>query len=367
MKKLKVLQFICSTGFYGAERWVLALTNNIDGNKVQSELAVTKETAQQDIEILHHFNGKAFTLPMKGRFDVSVISRLTKLISERNINIIHTHGYKSDILGFIAAKKSGIKCVSTLHGFENSMKLKLRIYVSLGCFCLKFFNKVVPLSKELMEEVIRAGVSRSKITYIQNGVDLTEVDEVLNTHRNSHKHNGEKLQIGFIGQMIARKNIADILDIFDKLWQKNSNIRLVLLGDGEKRTELERYATSLSSSVDIEFLGYRNDRLSRLQKFDLFVMTSTYEGIPRCLMEAMAMKIPVAAYDMPGINQLISHEDTGLLAPLGDKDLLAKHWEKLLFDSQYADKIASRGREFVLNNFSAKRMAQEYTDLFFSM
>ena len=111
-------------------------------------------------------------------------------------------------------------------------------------------------------------------------------------------------------------------------------------------------------------MGFRDDRLDLLKDFDLFVMTSTLEGIPRCLMEACAMEIPVSAYDIAGIDQLITHNKTGLLAPLHDIDQLQKDWVTLLDDKEYAQQLAESSRQFVEDNFSAKRMASEYYTLF---
>ena len=81
---------------------------------------------------------------------------------------------------------------------------------------------------------------------------------------------------------------------------------------------MEKLALTLPSAESIHFLGFRNDRLELLSQFDLFVMASSDEGIPRCLMEAIAMDIPVAAYNISGIDQLVMHEKTGLLAKYGD-------------------------------------------------
>lgn len=365
-KKLNILQFICPTGFYGAERWILALANHLDSIEIRCDLAVTKEPESQNLEVIKKFStkeGQAFEIPMPHRFDITVISRLCKVIKDRKIDIIHTHGYKSDILGLIAAKRTGITSISTPHGFENADDWKLRLYIKLGNLSLKFFDQVVPLSKQLCDDVSNLGVPANKITYIQNGVDLQEVDEVRDNQVNLQVDNGEK-RIGFVGQMISRKNIVDILDIFETLSQKHSNLRLIFLGDGEERVSLEQYAQTLSSSSKIEFLGFRQDRLELLKSFDLFVMTSTLEGIPRCLMETMAMGIPVAAYNIPGIDQLIQHEKTGLLAPLGDKKTLLDYWESILFNPELSNKLSESAREYVLEHFSAQRMAKEYTQLF---
>jgi glycosyltransferase involved in cell wall biosynthesis len=307
--------------------------------------------------------GDAFEIPMKNRFDPGIINKLVALIKKRDIDIIHTHGYKSDILGIIAARKAGIKCVVTPHGFENARDPKLRFFIWLGSRAMRFADRVVPLSPKLMDDVRQMGIKEKKLIYIQNGADLSEIEEQRQSRESLGSINGEK-RIGFIGQLISRKNIFDIMDIFDTLSAKHSDIRLVLIGDGEQRAELESYAEQLDSSPKIEFLGFRDDRLELLQSFDLFVMTSTLEGIPRCLMEACAMGVPVAAYNIPGIDQLITHEKTGLLATPGDKKTLALYWEKLLFNRQAAMVLAENARQYVHIHYSAQRMAREYLDLF---
>jgi len=366
-KKINVLQFICSTGFYGAERWILALAKHLNKDNIRCDLAVTLEENSQDLELVKHYKekcGDTFEIPMSGRFDLKVIDRLVKLIKDRDIDIIHTHGYKSDILGVWAAKKAGIKSIVTPHGFENAKDIKLRTFIWLGCKSMKFADKVVPLSKQLCQDSLRHGVKENSLVYIQNGVDLSEVEE--QRIKPLSRDDNEK-RIGFVGQMISRKNIFDILDIFDELQSKHKNLKLVLLGDGEQRPELEEYAKKRVNHENIEFLGFRDDRLELLQGFDLFVMTSTLEGIPRCLMEATAMGIPVAAYDIAGIDQLITHEKSGLLAKLGDKKTLSQYWERLLFNKDEATIFADNAREFVNYHYSAQRMANEYTDLFEKM
>jgi len=364
IKKINVLQFICSTGFYGAERWILALAKYLDKTKVRCDLATTLEDDSQNLELVKHYKekcGETFEIPMTGRFDFKVIDKLIKLIKERDIDIIHTHGYKSDILGVIAAKKSGIKSIVTPHGFENSDDFKLKLFIWLGCKSMKYASKVVPLSRQLCNDARQYGVKESNLVYIQNGVDLSEVEE---QRLKPQTIQTEEKRIGFVGQMISRKNIFDILDIFESLCSKHKKLTLILLGDGDQRQELENYTRNLTHKNKIKFLGFRDDRLELLQSFDLFVMTSTLEGIPRCLMEATAMGIPVAAYNIAGIDQLITHDKSGLLAKLGDKSTLSKYWEQLLFDTTYAEKLSNNAREYVNEHYSGQRMADEYLDLF---
>ncbi len=369
---INVLHFICSTGFYGAEKWILALANNLDRSEVNSELVVTKEWATHDLRLTEEFRSlglEAHELPMKGRFDVRVIADLVKLIKERNIDVLHSHGYKSDILGLIAAKIAKIKCVSTPHGFEKLDDWKLNQFIKVGCWSMKYFDSVVPLSIELCNDVRKFNVPENKISYIRNGVDLTAIDFRLPSEARQKRAETATpgasaalpRTIGFIGQLIGRKNVPDILDVFDSIASDHPEIRLVFLGDGNARADCEEYAGKLASSGQIEFLGFNNTPLEYLTTFDLFVMTSTLEGIPRCLMESMAMGVPVAAYDIPGVDQLIESGKTGLLAQLGDKETLEGHWRELLWNDESADRISQAAADLVNEKFSAHRMATEYS------
>jgi len=352
---------------YGAERWILALNNNLDPELVRSEIAVIQENSmQQDVIDQFRKSGQIVNvLLMRSRFSFSAIQDLCRLIRKRNIHIIHTHGYKSDFLGLIAAKITGIKAISTPHGFGEPRDLKLKLYILLGKICLWFFDSVSPLSQQLVDELIKARVPKEKIVFIRNAVDLKEVEEYRISKTEAREH--EKQRIGYIGQLIPRKKINHMLDIFNQLWLKIKNVELVILGDGESREEMEKYARTLPSSDAVKFLGYRGDRLKILRAFDLFVMTSSDEGIPRCLMEAIAMGVPIAAYDIPGIDQLVIHQKTGLLADFGDKNKLALYWEKLLDDRDLALSLAEGGRQHVIEKYSGKRMANEYTGLYRSL
>jgi len=368
MKKMRVLQFITPSGFYGAERWVLALGNNIDHERVVCDLAVSKESEAQDLtlaEVYPSEAGEVHYLPMSGRFDARVISRLVEVISQRQIDVIHTHGYKSDILGFLAARKAGIKCVSTPHGFSGKVGLKLGAFIRIGTFMLRYFDAVAPLSEELLEDMDQFNVPQGKTHFIRNGVDLKEIDSVMSElSKGGRTANPDGRTIGFIGQMIPRKGLPDLLQVFDQLYSIDHNLKLQLLGDGRQRPELEALAGTLASGSSIEFLGFRSDRLALLSRFSLFVMTSSLEGIPRCLMEAMAVGVPVVAYDIPGVDQVVEHGKTGLLAPHGDQKALAACCQQILDDPELARRLTEAARAKIDAEYSAARMATEYEALF---
>ena len=132
MGKINVLQFICPSGFYGAEMWILALAKHLNPSRVRCQLVITREAGDQNIEVINRFKSlglQAHQLKMHGRFDPIAIIGLRKLIRREKIQIIHTHGYKSDILGLFAARISGIKALATPHGFENAKDPKLQLFI----------------------------------------------------------------------------------------------------------------------------------------------------------------------------------------------------------------------------------------------
>ena len=367
MKPLRVLQFITPAGFYGAERWVLALANNLNPDHLVCDLAVSRESSTQDLTVAELYPGsvgEVHYLDMVGRFDFRIVKQLCDVIQKRRIDVIHTHGYKSDILGLLAARRAGIRCVSTPHGFSGNVGLKLAAFIRIGTWMLRYFDRVAPLSEELVADMKRFGVPDKKITFVRNGVDLTEIDAALKELKAEYQAHSVDCVMGFIGQMIPRKGIPDLLEVFDQLYREDKKLKLQLLGDGRQREELEKKAAGQGSAKAIEFLGFRSDRLELLSRFSLFVMTSSLEGIPRCMMEAMAVGVPVVAYDIPGVDKLVTHGETGLLAPYGDKAALAKCCRQLLDDPELAKRLSANARQLIDEKYSAARMAQEYEHLF---
>lgn len=369
---VKVMQFICPTGYYGAERWITALVGNTDPTVITQSLVVTDESEKDTLKLcdaIEDLGLLVHTIPMKHKFDVGAIWRLKKIIETERIDILHTHGYKSDIIGLIAARLAGIQCICTPHGFENTKDIKLRLFIALGNFSFRFFHYVVPLSNTLCSDVAKMGVPADRIKYIANGVDLKDIDRRKITRGSSHNdssglENRPIRTLGFIGQLISRKNIDDILDVFEALCVEDDSLRLVLIGDGDQKAALENRVSKSLYSEKIAFRGFVADAIPCYYGIDIFLMTSSLEGIPRCLMEAMATRVPVVAYDIPGVDQLVFHEKTGLLAPFGDKATLKTLCERLLNDSGFASLLTSSARTYIEEHHSAGRMALEYSEFY---
>ena len=114
----------------------------------------------------------------------------------------------------------------------------------------------------------------------------------------------------------------------------------------------------------VSFFGYRSDRLSFLKQFDAFVLPSSLEGIPRCVLEAMAAQVPVIATDIPGCRDVVHDGQTGLLVPLGDARAMASAIERLAGDAVLRARLGTAGKALVESEFSAATMAARYLDLY---
>ena len=198
-----------------------------------------------------------------------------------------------------------------------------------------------------------------RLHLIPNGVDLTEIDAAGDPPPELAALRRKGPVIGYAGQLIARKNLAILLSAF-AAWPR-SDASLVLVGAGDTRGALEAQAAALGIAGRTHFTGFRADRLEWMKGFDAFVLPSRLEGIPRCLMEAMALRLPVLASDIPGTRELVRHGETGLLFPMGDAAALAEGLDRALLDGSAMGKAA---RNLVESRFSGAAMARAYEALF---
>jgi glycosyltransferase involved in cell wall biosynthesis len=174
--------------------------------------------------------------------------------------------------------------------------------------------------------------------------------------------NEGNLILGYIGQLIPRKGLDILLGAVSRL--SFDNWRLAIIGEGKSRASLEILAEKLGIKNKVCFFGFKEDRIAFLRGFDLFVLPSRLEGIPRCIMEAMAAGVPAVASDIPGCRDLITHGQTGLLFPVGAEEILADMIETIFSDKKTGKSLAQRGQELVNSRFSAGRMAAEYAELY---
>lgn len=366
--KINVLQLGSPTGLYGAERWILALIRHLDTTRINSIVGAIKDDPALTVPLCSEacklgIETKIFSAP--GKVNFAAVKMLRQFLEEKTIHVLHTHGYKQDLIGLMATMGTSCHLISTPHGWSLDAGFKLKFYEMLNRLAFLFFDSVVPLSIDLYDNLLPLPFLKSRLKLIQNGVDTTEIDQASTTAEEliQLKQDGNFI-IGYLGQLIQRKGL-DILFQAVAMLDKNIKWKLVLVGDGDYKKQLEDLAEALNISDSVHFFGFKQNRLEFLKGFDVFVLSSRLEGIPRCLMESMAAGIPVIASKIPGCEELIENEVSGFLFKVDDPGDLC---EKLtLFNRLDLDKkqeIKYLAQQNIYTNYSAKKMADAYEKLY---
>jgi glycosyltransferase involved in cell wall biosynthesis len=285
--------------------------------------------------------------------------RLAKWIRKHQINIVHGHGFKSDVIGLLSARLSGCKVITTPHGWSQEGNNKLKLYETIDRWLFKYMDMVCPLSLDLAKGIS----SGNNIRLIQNGVD---VEEVLASVP-SDKTNPDCYLIGYIGQLIERKDLNTLFEAFKILYGDNKNVRLMVIGDGHQKEALQAKVQQLCIENQVEFMGYRQDATSLLKAFDVFVLPSLMEGIPRCIMEAMAAGVPVIVSDIPGNRDLVVSGKTGLLFSPGNSQDLAMKIEYAREHPDDAKNMAIRASDMIMSEYSSRKMSLEYETIYYEL
>ena len=170
--------------------------------------------------------------------------------------------------------------------------------------------------------------------------------------------------LGYVGQLIERKDLSCLLKAAKILIDKQVKLRLVIIGDGPKLDELKDEAGRLGIDNVTDFMGFRADAIRHLKTFDAFALPSRLEGIPRCVMESMAVGVPVVVSDIPGNRSLVMHGQTGFLFELGESSDLAEKVHSLVNNREKARIMGLRAQEKIEKEFSNRRMAREYSDIY---
>ncbi len=366
---IRVLHLAAPGRLYGAERWVLALINNIDRTKIDSVISVIRDSPNITPAICKRAESLGFETAIfnaYGKVSLTAIFQIRKYILSHKIDVLHTHWYKADIIGLLAAAGTKCRIVSTPHGWSMNSDFKLRCYEAINRLVFPFFDAVAPVSSELFLDLCKIPGLKHKARLIENGVDLNEItsSKHISDEIAAWKQNG-RLVIGYIGQLIPRKGIDILLKAFASM--NYCNTCLAIIGSGEQMGELQSYVTLQGLNDRVKFFGFRDDRLDFLRGFDIFVLPSKLEGIPRCVMEAMAAGVAVVVSDIPGCLNLVMHNINGLVFKNNKANELSAHLDDLVRDESLRLRLSIEGKRYVLDKFSAERMAREYLKLYYSL
>jgi len=363
---MRVLQLISSAGQYGAETVLVNLAGKLQAAGCPNVVAVFHNLHRPNTEIAQHARRQGLPVEIiecRGRLHRDAVKAIRQHLQKHRIDVLHTHGYKADIYGYLAAGALKIPVVATCHNWPGQT-LVLRAYAVLDRWFLRRFAAVVAVSEGVRGLLRNAGVSAERIRIIGNGVDVARFRKAEPTLRRIA--DGKKV-IGAIGRLEPMKGVQYLLRAFVPVAYEFADAVLVFVGAGPLRQALEDEARSLGVERSVVFAGERQDMPGVYASMDIFVLPSLVEGMPMVVLEALATGKAVIATQIGAVPEVIANHETGLLVQPADVDGLSKAMIKLLRDPALASRLAQAGHERVARFFSADSMAEHYQELYRSV
>ena len=317
---VKVLQLIAPTHFGGAERVVLGLTESLNKDQFQVVVGafVNVHFRQNEfVERLEKAGIRHEVFWLKRTVDIENVFRIVRFIQREGIRLIHSHGYRSDIIGLAAAKMSGLPIVSTVHGWV-SIDSRLRFYEKCDRVALRFFNHVMPVSDQIGNALTASGIDPAKITRMHNAIPAdTKAKEGPANITRSRKEKGDVI-IGIIGRLSPEKDVPSFLKAAGLVAEKFNQAKFLVVGEGPERERLQQMAREMGLDGKVRFTGFVEDMNSIYSSIDFLVISSLTEGIPLVVLEAMHQGIPVVSTRVGGIPEVIENGINGILVEPGD-------------------------------------------------
>ena len=296
--------------------------------------------------------------------DLQALWRLEALFGRRNFAVVHTHCAKAGVIGRSAARRTGVpRIVHTFHGFpfhEFQSMARRQAYVSIERRIGRFTDVALCVGTGVAAEAVRRQlIAPERIRTIGVVVDGPEVVAASMSARTPEARDRARRALGLpvdatvvgaVGRLAYQKAPEDFLAAMKELGRPD--VIGIWVGGGELADRVRRQAEALSG-VRFVLAGERTDVLEVLPAFDVFVLSSRYEGLPTAVVEAMVCGVPVVATAVNAVSDLVVPGETGLLVPPHRPDELAASVRFLLDSPVAAARMASTARARLGDRYSA--------------
>ncbi len=368
MKRKKVLHLISSRGVYGAERVVLTLCKHADPEKIEPVMGIFRKKGSGGDRLLREAKrlGIIYEDILYTRaYDITQLLDLVRIVRRHRPQIIHTHEYKANILGFCVAKALDIPIVTTVHVLYD-LKGREKIHLRLSLWLMKYLNAVMTVSKEIRNQLQSLRFPQKNIVTIRNVPPLTEkrpASETCSFREEIGNPSDQKL-IGFVGRLVYAKGCDQLIHAIAGMKRKGCDFSVVVAGDGPERESLEALAKNLGVYERIHFCGFRSDTEHIYSSLDLLVLPSREEGTPLVMLEGMAQEVPIVATMVGGIPEVIKDRVNGLLVPPDDPAALAEAIVESLSRPDETRKRVLEAKKTVTESHNLEAWIKKYQDVY---
>lgn len=303
--------------------------------------------------------------------DALALWRLWRFMRRNRYAVVHTHSSKAGIVGRWAAWLARVPViVHTVHGWghhDRQHPLVRAYYVLLEKATLPITDKLIVVSPLNIEKGLADGIGRvTDYAVIRSGIELDRFGKPLVPRDKMRRALGIPLDapvVGTVTRLSAQKAPLDFLRAAAIVARRRPDVWFVMVGDGDLRPQVEALASELGLRERLVLTGLRRDVPELMATFDLFALSSLWEGLPRVLPQAMATGLPIVATAADGTAEAVTEGVNGFLTPPGDPDALAERLLRLLDAPALAQRMGAEGRARV-DEFGDRRMIEQIDALY---
>lgn len=365
MAPFRVLQLISSGGQYGAENMLLALAAQLQRDECHTVVGVFCNLHRPNTQVLAGAAEMGLVtevIECKARIDLGAVGRIRRVIRKHGITVLHTHGYKADLYGYLAARGEAVPIMATCHNWPGK-SLSLRVYSFLDRLVLRRFPVVAAVSENVVAKLRSFRVDEGRIRLVPNGIPVETFRRAQPKLRDELGAPARKI-IGAVGRLDVQKGFQDLLRAAATVLKSFPDALFVIVGEGPYRSELEQLARNLQIEQNVHFTGQRQDMPEVYASFDVFVLPSFVEAMPLTILEAMAAARPVIATRVGAIPDVVTDGQAGLLVAPGEASELARTIVRVLSEPGLSSRLAACAEDRAARLFSAEAMARNYRELY---
>ncbi|TVZ28359.1 glycosyltransferase involved in cell wall biosynthesis [Gillisia sp. Hel_I_86] len=315
--------------------------------------------------------------------DLKAVFKLYKYFKKENPLIVHTHTPKAGIVGMFAAKLAGVPIrLHTVAGLPllETTGAKRGILDFVEKLTYSLATRIYPNSFELKKIILDQKYTEAKKLKIlgngsSNGIDTNYFDPTLYSEKDNEilrkklNINKNELVFIFIGRIVSEKGINELITAFIKLYERNPKVKLLLVGPFE--SDLDPIDDSnlkiINSHKAIVSVGYQVDVRPYLAISDVLTFPSYREGFPNVVMQAGAMNLPSIVTNINGCNEIIKHNENGIIIPVKDSDGLYNAMSHLNNDRSFLEGLRKNARNHITANYERGQfwnfLLNEYKEL----
>lgn len=364
--KIKVLHLIATNFVGGPEKQLLRHMECYDRSRYEIVLGSYQEQGRPNplLEAAAAAGHATLTINHRYLMDFSIIKTVREFIGGGDIDVVVSHGYKSNIVSHLAGRGILLGHGMYVRGW-TAENLKVRCYNRLERPFLRRADLVVTVARRKLDELETMGLPTSRLRYVANAVEIPgAVERPRVSLRDRYRLSDDVFLLVAAGRLSPEKGHRQLIQSLHLLKERRIRCTCVIFGDGPLDNTLRKMAGELGIEDTVRFAGFDPEWKSCLPQADLLINPSLSEVMPNVVMEAMAYGCPVMATDVGGVAELIVDNETGLLIPTGNPGVMADRIAECTENRDAMRQMALRAQAHMKDNFSFPKQAEKLQALY---